>query len=584
MSGPTIVEVFRSIFTGYTESYVKHTPPFTTDDEGKTKAKFVGLAQYKSNSKYHPAPPEGVEEDAYVPLAEEQYRAHLNGDEGLAISPLTDITVNGETRRNVCFFSVIDIDVYGVDFTDLVRRLYAFGYKFAAFISKSGGLHLYFIYQKAEEASRAVAEMKRIVEIIGLDKMYANNGKSRVEVFPMHETRQPGVHDKCLFLPFFNAANQCRQKLLTGDGTLVGIAKALPIIESMYTSVSAVAKITDALPYGEAPFCIQMLLLSGWLDENSGRNEFLTTAAIYLKTRDGASVKKEDLEEMNERLAAPISQREIDGIFSSVSAKDYQLFGRCKKEPCASVCDKKLCKLRKYGVGKQKGNVVSNIEFGKIIRMLAETPYYLWEARLSGTEEYKLLRIDGADNLLNQKTVQKACIDTLGQLSVSVTQARWEETVNECLAMLEEREVPKATDTTEMQALRELFLRYLTHRQAQNKQPYTVNVKQVYHADGAYYFKTDGFQDYLRTMKFVLGRTNLREQLVLYGCTEGEIKYTTASGVEKTIPCWKKVDDPELLALDTFYDDIMEADAEVLASNKLNKEDRGNSDGDDTRF
>lgn len=588
MSGPSTVDQFRSLFTGYEESYVKHTPPFTTDDEGKTKARFIGLAQYKRGSSYHPAPPDGYSDDDYVPLTLEQYRGHLNGKEGLAISPLTDVpTKDGNGfRRNVCFFTVIDIDVYDVGYTELVRRLYQLGYKFSAFISKSGGLHLYFFFQVAEEAEKARASMARIIEIFGLDKIYSKGGKSRVEVFPQHDVRKPGVHDKCVFLPFYDSASKegSNQLMLTGDGVLHGITKAISMIEKMWTSVKEIDKVTDSLPYSEAPFCIQMLLLSGGLNENSGRNEFLTTAAIYLKTKDGAAFQKADLEAMNDSLEAPIAQREIDGIFSSVSSKDYQLFGRCSKEPCASVCDKQLCKLRKFGVGKQKGNTVSNVEFGKIFRVLTETPYYLWEARLAGTEDYKMLRIDGAENLLNQKTIQKACIDTLGQLSLTVTQPTWEKTVNDCLATLENLPAPKATDTTEMAALKELFYRYLTHRQAQNKQPYTVNVKQVYHAEGRYYFKTDGFMDYLRTMKFVLGRTNLREQLVQYGCSEGAVVYKTALGIEKTIECWVKPDDNELTKLDTFYDDIMEADAEVLSQNKLNKKDAGTDDADDARF
>jgi hypothetical protein len=571
------------LFTGHTESFVKHTPPFATDDEGKTKASFVGLAQYKLNSKYHPKPPSGYSEDDYVPLTVEQYREHLNGGNGLAVSPLTD----APDKRDVCFFSVIDIDVYDVNFTALVQRLYKYGYKFAAFISKSGGIHLYFFYLKPEEAGKVRHEMDRIIERFGLNKIYQKGGKSRVEVFPMHSARTPGQHDKCIFLPFYNSANQdggSSQKMLGADGALHSISKAIPIIETMFTSVADVARTTDALPYSDAPFCIQMLILSGSMDANSGRNEFLFTAATYLKTKYGDALTIEHIEEVNAEFPDPLEAKETNSVFNSIKVKDWQTAGRCKKEPVASFCDKQLCRDRKYGVGRQKGNTVSNVEFGKIYRMLAETPYYLWEARLAGTDEYKKLRIDGAENLLNQKTIQKACIDTLGQLSLTVTQPTWEKTVNDCLATLEELEVPKATDTTEMSALRELFLRYLTHRQAQNKQPYTVNVNQVYKNCSAYYFKTDGFVDYLRTMKFVLGRTNLREQLLSYGCEEGELEYTTGAGQKKSIKCWKKPDDDDLRALDTFYDDIMDADAEVLAQNKLNKQDRGSPDADDTRF
>jgi hypothetical protein len=584
MSGPTIVEQFRSLFTGYTANYVKHTPPFTLDDEGKMKAKFAGIAKYKSKSKYHPAPPVGSNDDDDVPLTIEQYRGHLNGDEGLAISSLFDTP----ECKNVCFFSVIDIDVYDVDYLEIIQRLYKYGYKFAPFFSKSGGLHIYFFYSKAEVAEKAVAEMKRIVERFGLNKIYQNDGKSRVEIFPAHTERTPGQHDKCLFLPFYNSGGEggSRQKLITRDGALLSVKKAIPVIETMFTSVDAIKETTDALPYNDAPFCVQMLMLSGSMGANTGRNEFLFTAATYLKTKHADALTKEHIEEMNNDLPAPLEQREINGIFQSISTKDWQTAGRCKKEPVVSFCNKTLCRERQFGVGRSKNNMVSNVEFGKIVRMMAETPYYLWEARLSGTEEYKTLRIDGAENLMNQKVVQRVCIDTLNQLSITVKQTVWETTVNTSMANVEEVLVARETDTTEMSALRETFMRYLSSRQTRTEHSYKVNVKQVYYDTdgGTFYFKTEGFQDYLRTAKFILGRTNLREQLVQYGCVEGELKYTNAAKIEKTIKCWKKVEDDELRSLDTFYDDIMEADAGVIENNKLHKQDRNDSGTDDNRF
>lgn len=589
-----ITKLFRSLFTGYEQSYVKHQPPFVRNGDGKLMAKFAGLAQYKNNSKFHPAPPEGLAEDDYVPVTEQTFKDHLNGKQGLAISPLLDLPPkNGNVRRNMCFFSVIDIDVYDTNYTELVRRLYKVGYKFAPFISKSGGLHLYFFFQNPESADAAVRELKRIVEKFGLHKIYANGstGASKVEVFPEHVIRKPGVHDKCVFLPFYGSGlpEGSEQLMLTTEGTLLDIVKAIEIMPTMFTSVKEITKTTDELPYSDAPFCIQMLLLSGGLTEGSNRNEFLVTAAIYLKTKDGAAFEKSSLEEMNEDwLGDPIEQKEIDGMFKSVSTKDYQLAGRCSKQPCASVCDKQLCKLREYGVGKSGSkNMVSTVEFGKIYRVLTETPYYMWEARMAGTQEYKMLRIDGAENLLNQKTVQKACIDTLGQVPPTVSAFNWETTLNGCLANIEDLPAPKATDTTEMAALRDLFMRYLTNGQATNKLPHTVRLKQVYYAEGHYYFMTDGLMSYLTVNKFTLGRTNLREQLIGYGCQEGSVKYVTGAGVEKVIPCWVMKEDETLSSLDTFYEDVLEADLGVLSTHKLNKVDKNeqrNATEMDVRF
>lgn len=584
MGAPSITAQFRSIFEGYTAGYVKHTPPFKRDDNGKLKASWVGVAKYKRNDRNNPSPPPGFEVDDQVPLTEEQYRDHLNGVQGLAVSPLFDLALPGKPiQNNVCLFGVIDIDTYGVGYTELVHRLYQLEYRFAAFVSKSGGLHIYFFFRKAESAAQVRVELKRIVEVFGLHKTYSVAGVSRVEVFPEHDTRKPGQWDKCVFLPFYDSKHGSEQLMITATGELQPIHTALPMIEGMYTSVSEIAGVTDGLPYADAPFCIQMLLLSGGPATNY--NDFLFTAAIYAKTKYGEAFSQKHIEEMNDHCTDPIDNVHVKSMFTSVVGTDWSLRGRCKKEPVCTVCDKELCKLRVYGVGRDKRNTTSNVEFGKIYRMMAETPYYLWEARLTGTEEWRKLRIDGSENLLNQKTVQKACIDTLGQLSLTVSPPIWEKRVNDCLLTIENVEVPKATDTTEMSALRDAFERYLTHGQARNTQPQTVFTKQVYRADGVFYFRTDGFVDYLRVVKFVLGRTNLREQLIQYGCVEGEVTYTNGAGEKKSIPCWKKVEDEHLRSLGTYYEDVMASDADLLTKNPLNKEDKTVSNaGEDQRF
>jgi hypothetical protein len=379
--------------------------------------------------------------------------------------------------------------------------------------------------------------------------------------------------------------------MLSAEGTLLGIKKALLVIDSMFTTVREIEETITGLPYNDAPFCIQMVLLTGALTENSGRNDFLFTAALYLKLKLGKDFKNE-LDEMNNCLEAPLEQKDIDSIYKSVTERDWQIWGRCKKAPMCEYCNRTLCKKRTFGVGRDKNNYVSNIEFGKIVRVLAEEPYYLWDARLAGSEEYKQVRIDGESDLLNQKVVQKACIRYLNQTPITTKMAVWEAKVNECLALLEEIEVARETDTSSMSVLRRYFSRFLTHKQVQNGQSYMVKLGLVYHEkgtkgnnDGAYYFEAESLQKYLAVENFQLRGINLREQLLTYGCTEGEIKYTTSSGIVKTIKCWKRIEDDELLELDAFFEDVYEGDQDIIRKNKLQKEEpKEGDDGRDTNF
>jgi hypothetical protein len=301
-------------------------------------------------------------------------------------------------------------------------------------------------------------------------------------------------------------------------------------------------------------------LLSGALGENSWRNEFLFAAALYFKTKSPDSVE-EELLAANRRLEAPLEDEEVSIIADSALKRDYQMSGRCKKPPCSKFCDRGVCKTREFGVGKQRNNTVSNVEFGKIVRVLAEDPYYLWEARVSGSEEYVQVRIDGEADLLNQKVVQKACIRYLNQTPVTVKQSVWETRLNGCLAEIEEQEVAKGTDTTESSALRGCFARFLTHKLAPEGCQYMIKAGSSYYEDGAYYFTSEGIKRYLDMEKFSLRGYNLRERLISYGCSEGELTYSSKGG-EKRVACWKKPEDEELESMSDFYEDVYEGDAE----------------------
>jgi hypothetical protein len=573
MFGDKILDQFFCAFRGNLSFFVKHQAPFTKK-KGKLAAKHVVFAKYNS---YNP-PPEGKEDGDFIPVTRELYREHLNGGDGLAVAPL----MNTQDKKNVCFYAVIDIDVYGVNFTRLVNRLYSAGFKFAAFRSKSGGLHIYFFFADPEPAYKAIETLKKIVEVYGLERLFVNEkNKSKVEIFPKQATFVPGDKNvNCLFLPFYNTAGKSKQNMLTAEGKLIGIAKALPVIESMFTSVKELNSTIEALPYDDAPYCIQTVLLAGALAENDGRNDFLFCAAVYLKKkyRDGF---KDVLQEMNECLEAPLEQKDIDSIYTSVTTKGYDGYS-CKEPPCAGYCDKKICASREFGVGKQKNNHSTGADcWGELSKVMAAEPYYIWKVRINPDDEFKTVRVDSVDDLRNQTVMQKCCWRYLNWAPFQVKDNDWIAAVNKAMAGIEEREipVPKGMDTTVLGELRGLFARYLVHRRARNGQPCMVQLGQVYHAEGTSYFATKGITDFLRFENFPLGKINLREQLMDYGCSDGEVRYKTAKGEEKIIPCWKKPDDAELLETDAFYEDICDADMEILQNAEPKKEpDEGGSD------
>ena len=145
--------------------------------------------------------------------------------------------------------------------------------------------------------------------------------------------------------------------------------------------------------------------------------------------------------------------------------------------------------------------------------------------------------------------------------------------------------VDAQSDTTGLSELDNLLSNYLTHRQIQNGAAYMVQVGQVFNSDGYLYFSTDGIKEFLRVERFNLGRTNLREELLRYGCEEGELHYTSKNGIGRVIKCWKKQIDDALEEKMVFYEDIYAQDIDRAATIELAKEKLKNADDlDEDRF
>lgn len=567
---------FFKVFRGCRDKYVIHQLPYETTDAGKTKFSKVYYALKNPNYK------KDGEDKAYAPVTIDDYRAHLNGEKGVAIEPLTVATnKKGGVINNACFYSVIDIDSYGKpgQFLHLIRRLYELGFKFAPCISKSKGLHLYFMFRKAEQASRAIDVMKKIISVFGLDYLYVDkNGKSKVEYFPMHTNEVPGENGKCVFLPYFNAGKKALNSFITPEGKPMGIAAALDLIKANYTSVEEIETTIKNLPYSDAPFCIQMIALTGLLGANGGRNDFLFHASVYLRRKFGKDNFWNELLELDRCLESPLQDEDYQGLqstYESANNRDWNY--SCTKSPQCNYCNKIECKKRQYS-GTVKDNARENENtgadmMGPISRVMARTPYYIWEIAAPGKEP-KDVKFNDVTEIYNQSTVQQKCLDQLGWAPLPIKPALWIQKLNDCMEGIEERQIAISAenDTSELSELNNLVMNYLTHRQIQNGAAYMIQVGQVFRKDDYFYFSTDGIKEFLRVEHYNLGRTNLREELMRFGCEEGEVEYETKAGVKKVIKCWKKKSDLELEEKLQFYDEVYAEDAERAATIELAKE------------
>jgi hypothetical protein len=573
MEAEVLLRDFYAVFHGSREKFVVHKPPFKKESSGKNKASRVFYALLNPKSKT---------DKTKKPVSVEEYRDHLNGTCGCAIEPLCNVTdENGNiVARNMCYYGVIDIDVYGDagKFLHLIRRMYQVGWKFCAYQSKSSGLHIYFMFRRPESADKVIEMLKKIITTYGLDMLYCDDKhKSKVEYFPMHATEVPGEDGKCVFLPYFNAASgKAMNRMITMDGAYVGLEKALEYIKQNYTTLEEMEETFKKLPYSDAPFCIQMMALTGALNANAGRNKFLFHACVYFKKKYGKDYDYlPELLDLDNCMEAPLQYEDMQGIqstYASANGKEWNY--SCKHDPMCSYCNRRECSNRQFSAV-QKSNPQQNDNtgadvMGPISKVLARIPYYLWEIAAPGKEP-KMVRFEDASELRNQLIVQTKCIDQLGWMPQQVKNNVWIDILNHCMEGMSEREIEVSaeSDTTELNELHTLIIKYLTHCQVMNGASYMINAGQVYKEDGKYYFSTEGIKDYLRIERYTLGRTNLREELIHLGCEEGSVTYKTKQGKEIKVRCWVKNEDTEIEQRFAYYDDMYEQDALRAAAIKL---------------
>ena len=507
------VKRFTQLFRGKTNTYVKNELPKEKPEAGqKIKTKITNN--------------EGkVDENLLL--------SHLEGKFGVGICP-----VNAEGK---CFFGVLDIDYYKPKIKRVLHFIREYQLPLLPFRSKSGGLHVYLMMSKAVSAKTMRELLNQISYYFSLDTLY---GKGKVEVFPKQDKAEG--FGSSVTLPYFNAENPYTY-LLDLDGNMVEFKEALPYIQEHFTSVEAVKSALDKLPYNDAPPCIQRILLSEEVgDEDSGRNNFLFSYAVYAKKKYGNGFE-DYVREINESFACPLEDSAVEQTCESVKNNEYLY--KCKDIPCNSYCNKTDCRKREFGLGKDKGHFM-DVDFGQLYRYKTAEPYYIWKLRLQGQEQWKDVVFKDEGYLLDQRNFAKMCVRYLNKAPYHVSDNDWCNTLNSVLPNIIDVEVKEETDTSGLSMLRNAFIQYLSNKQARRDCPYQIRVglcvRQTENGVTKYYFTHRGFSDYLRNQKITFDYTMLREILKSFGAIEDTLRYFDALDEEHNFPCWSKVEDKNI--------------------------------------
>lgn len=443
----------------------------------------------------------------------EEYRDHLEGKTGLGIIPITE--------NNTCHFAVIDVDVYDVDLSPYISAIERGGFPLVPFKSKSGGLHIYLFLKEETPVTDVIEVMKRFSFILSIDHLVKMKLKKVVEVFPKQSKLKDGDQGNWINLPYYNASETKTCAVLKGKE--LPLNEALVYIKRKQCSLTEVNDFLKGLAYNDAPPCLQNIFYLGSLGEGGGRNNFLFSFGVYLKKKDEDSMESV-LIDVNTSFTDPLPDKEVDTIVSSLRRKDYMY--RCREIPCIDFCNKKECKKREYGIGKDDG-YFSSVECGQLYQYKMVQPYYEWEVRLQGQEDFKMLRFRSEDELIKQDAFLRLCMRELYELPSKLKQTEWNRKINEALKEIKVIGVDSDDDTSPLTLLRMLIVEFVTGRSmAETKAQ--IQAGRVYFdvTKKEYMFRVNFLNEYLFVNKKVhsIGPHELHGILREMGCASRVVK------------------------------------------------------------
>jgi hypothetical protein len=130
-----------------------------------------------------------------------------------------------------------------------------------------------------------------------------------------------------------------------------------------------------------------------------------------------------------EKLDKPLPSGEVNTLVKSVSKKDYAY--TCKQSPICNYCEKSKCVKREFGIGGFNGGLA--IQIDSITKYETENRQSVrWYIEIGGE------RIEvTTQQLLDQRQLQKICVEKLNKCPSTMPGQKWEQKINELLTGVE---------------------------------------------------------------------------------------------------------------------------------------------------
>ena len=209
-----------------------------------------------------------------------------------------------------------------------------------------------------------------------------------------------------------------------------------------------------------------------------GRNNALFHYGVYAKSKWSENWKSKIILFNESAMEFPLSDTEVNIITKQHEKKDWGY--KCNDQPMCSLCDKKLCKTRKFGIGQEI--IFPNLTDLQVVNL--EEPYYY--LNVDGDRLY----LDSARHLTNQTLFQEECVKQLRINPPTLKTNEWKQKTNILLNNAEITEPAEGTGTRDI--LKNYLEDYCLNRVRKDDYEDLKNGG-TYTKDGFHYFVFDNF-------------------------------------------------------------------------------------------
>jgi hypothetical protein len=443
----------------------------------------------------------------------QQVQDHIDGKQGIGAIP-----INSE---NTCMFGALDIDVYDLDHAGLQKKIQQLKLPLFHCRTKSGGAHLYLFLDNWYPAS-LVREY--------LTEMSIALGFSGCEIFPKQDSIlvERGDLGNFINMPYFEA-EQTTRYCFNRNAEAMELEEFLDAVEKGRVSrveLDALDLTGSKEHFTDGPPCLRILVATGTVGDM--RNNTLLQMGVYAKLKYPDTWEKV-VEDYNRKFMSPnLEAKEVLGIIKQLQKKDY--FYTCNIEPFCSVCDKDVCRTKKYGVG---GDSESKAQVGGLTVILSQPRYYFMDVNGKRVE----LTVD---ELHNQSLWQKACLTQINFMPSTMKSPDWISLVNKMLKQATFIEVSKELT---LEGRFEDLLKSFCNGSAQAYDPAEMETGKPYHDSGRVKFKIDGLVTFLknRAHPWAENRAKIQEEIKRLNNADefsGRQRYKKSDGSWGTLRVW----------------------------------------------